>query len=298
MRVRHGIVGVLFAVACAERLGQRNGLRIRQDEASSTIEEPAASSPDNAESSPAPTSSGASRTNNNEDARATSTDLGDVTSAITITPTDARPLPTGNVTLPDFSRDPHELPISPEITPALGIAGAILIVAGLVLGFVGIKHRPTQTFLSTSLLIALGIEVLIVYLMHPPVSDAIQGAFLIAGVVGGCALGGLALIFKEMSEGFGCLLGGFCLAMWLLVLAPGGLVANQVGRIILIGLFSAAGFCLYISRWTRIYGIIFCTSFAGAYAFILGIDCFSKAGLKEFWLFIWGKKKERLHFTG
>jgi hypothetical protein len=154
---------------------------------------------------------------------------------------------------------------------------------------VGIKHKPTQTFLSTSLLVALGTEVLIIYLMSPPVPNTIQGAYVIAGVVGGCAIGGLALIFKEMSEGFGCVLGGFTLAMWLLVLAPGGLIQNQVGRIILISLFCAACFCLYISRYTRVYGIIACTSFAGATSFILGIDCFSKAGLKEFWMFIWSE---------
>ncbi|EME81936.1 uncharacterized protein MYCFIDRAFT_17490, partial [Pseudocercospora fijiensis CIRAD86] len=179
------------------------------------------------------------------------------------------------------------LPIKPKITPACGVAGAILIIAGLILAFVGIKHRPTQTFLSTSLLIALGIEVLVIYLMHPPVPDAIQGAYVVAGVVGGCLLGSLALIFKEVSEGFGCVLGGFCFAMWLLTLAPGGLIQNQVGRIILIGVFCAACFSLYISRYTRVYGIIGCTSFAGSVAFVLGIDCFSKAGLKEFWMYIW-----------
>jgi hypothetical protein len=187
------------------------------------------------------------------------------------------------------STDDNILPIQPRITPALGVGGVILMIAGLGLGFVGIKHRATQTFLSTALVVALGCEVLIIYLMNPPVSDAVQGAFLIAGVLGGCLLGGLALIFQEVSEGFGCILGGFCFAMWLLVLVPGGTIQNQAGRIILLSVFCAACFCLYVSRYTRIYGIIICTAFAGATTFILGIDCFAKAGLKEFWVYIWGK---------
>lgn len=165
------------------------------------------------------------------------------------------------------------------------------MIAGIGLGFVGIKHRATQTFLSTALVVALGCEVLVIYLMNPPVTDAVQGGFLIAGVLGGCLLGGLALIFQEVSEGFGCILGGFCFAMWLLVLVPGGTIKNQAGRIILLSVFCAACFCLYLSRYTRIYGIIICTSFAGATAFILGIDCFAKAGLKEFWMYIWSMLK-------
>ncbi|USW51794.1 hypothetical protein Slin15195_G051130 [Septoria linicola] len=292
MRLQFAAVSVLFALSCAERIGPKPHLRARQDEAATTTAIDNAPSRTERETgrTPTPTDS-ASRTSDNEESRTTSNSLetGDVTSAITATPIETSlPIPTTNAILPDGSdRDPNVLPIQPTITPALGVAGALLMIAGLALGFVGIKHRPTQTFLSTSLLIALGIEVLIVYLMRPPVSNAVQGAYLIAGAVGGCALGALALIFKEVSEGFGCLLGGFCLAMWLLVLSPGGLIKNKVGKIILIGLFCAASFSLYISRFTRVYGIIVCTSFAGAYAFILGIDCFSKAGLKEFWLYIW-----------
>lgn len=153
-----------------------------------------------------------------------------------------------------------------------------------------------QTFLSTALLMALGCEVLIFYLMHPPVPVAIQAAYLIAGVAGGLLLGGLSLIFKEVSEGFGCVLGGFCFAMWLLVLSPGGLITNKVGKIILIAVLCALGYATYISRFTRVYGLIVCTSFAGATAFVLGIDCFSRAGLKEFWLYIWGTLTAYLHF--
>ncbi|KAI7234634.1 hypothetical protein KC330_g4707 [Hortaea werneckii] len=42
--------------------------------------------------------------------------------------------------------------------------------------------------------------------MNPPVSDAIQGAYMVAAVITGLIFGALALIFKEVTEGLGCLL--------------------------------------------------------------------------------------------
>ncbi len=47
------------------------------------------------------------------------------------------------------------------------------------------------------------------------------------------------------------------------------------------------GWSLSFSQYTRNYGLIISTAFSGAMICILGIDCFSRAGLKEFWLYIW-----------
>ena len=116
---------------------------------------------------------------------------------------------------------------------------------------------------------------------------------MVAAVLTGLIFGALSLIFKEVTEGLGCLLGGFCLSMWFLVLRPGGLIASQTGRAIMIGLFSAVGCSLAFSQYTRNYGLIFGSAFAGATITIIGIDCFSRAGLKEFWIYIWGKCKTR-----
>ncbi|KJX98441.1 hypothetical protein TI39_contig412g00045 [Zymoseptoria brevis] len=291
MRFHHALVALLVSLTCAERIAGPHRLYVRQasnDDASSVSERPTGSSTNDGERSTITQS--ASRTASDQDSTtSTASDDEKATSSASISRTkiptatgDPSPMPAAinGTTGP-------ELPIQPRITPGLGVAGALLIMSGVVLGFVGIKHRATQTFLSTALVTALGVVVLIIYLMNPPVTDAIEGAFLIAAVLGGCLLGGLALIFKEVSEGLGCILGGFSLAMWLLVLAPGGTIHNQVGRIVLICMLCAVGFCLYISRFTRVYGIIGCTAFAGATAFILGVDCYSKAGLKEFWIYIW-----------
>jgi hypothetical protein len=99
--------------------------------------------------------------------------------------------------------------------------------------------------------------------------------------------------FQGSHRRLGCLLGGFCLSMWFLVLKPGGLIADSTGRAIMIGVFCVVGWSLSFSQYTRNYGLIGCTAFGGAMIAILGVDCFSRAGLKEFWLYIWGKSRRQ-----
>jgi hypothetical protein len=129
--------------------------------------------------------------------------------------------------------------------------------------------------------------VLIDYVMHPPVSDAIQGAYFVAVLLTGCIFGGGALIFKEITESLGCLLGGFCLGMWFLTLKSGGVVEGSTGVGILLAVFCIVGWLPFFSKYTRDYALIGSTSFSGSTALTLGIDCFSRSGYKEFWLYIW-----------
>ena len=126
-------------------------------------------------------------------------------------------------------------------------------------------------------------------MMHPPISNAIQGAYFVAIWITGIIFGGGSVVFADVTEGLGCLFGGFCLSMWFLVLKPGGLIPSTAGRAIFIACFTLGTFGLYVSHYTRAYGLIGSTSFAGATVIVLGIDCFSRAGLKEFWLYVWGK---------
>lgn len=183
--------------------------------------------------------------------------------------------------------DPNALPIEPRITPALGIAGAIMLGTGVALSLIGIKKQWLHVFLSTAYLASLAVTVLIIYVMNPEHSDAIQGAYVVAAVVTGLIFGSVSLVFQEVTDGLGCMLGSFCFAMWLLVLAPGGIIHSTPGRGVLIGVITVVGFALSFSHYTRMYGIICCTSFAGSTIIMLGVDCFSRAGLKEFWLYLW-----------
>ncbi|KAJ5512588.1 Golgin subfamily A member 7/ERF4 [Penicillium fimorum] len=180
------------------------------------------------------------------------------------------------------------LPIKPTITPAWGVGGFILIALGAVLAFIGVRKQWVQIFLSTGFLSALGVTVLIIYVMSPPVSNAVQGGYLVAVFFTGAVFGGLSLVFREICEGLGCLLGGFCLSMWFLALKAGGLLSEGGPRAGMIIAFTVGFYSLSFSHYTRPYGLIGCTSFSGATAMVIGIDCYSRAGLKEFWLYIWG----------
>lgn len=134
--------------------------------------------------------------------------------------------------------------------------------------------------------------------MNPPVSNAVQGGYLVAALFTGAVSGGLSLVFKEITEGLGCLLGGFCVAMWLLTVKSGGLVTENGAKTGFIIAFSVGFWCLSFSHYTRSYGLILCTSISGATALAIGIDCYSRAGLKEFWVYIWGKSKRQARIHG
>ncbi|KAF8443511.1 hypothetical protein BGX38DRAFT_751682 [Terfezia claveryi] len=175
----------------------------------------------------------------------------------------------------------------PEVTPGIAVAGVLLMLAGIPLCLIGIKKTKLQIFLSVAYLCSLGVTVLIVYVMNPPVKDAIQGAYVVAATITGLFFGAIAVIFPEVTEKLGCLLGGFCLSMWFLVLKPGGLIINTYGKLIMIAVFSLVVFGLAFHRVTKPYALISACAFSGATSVVLGIDCFSRAGLKEFWLYIW-----------
>ncbi|KAG7132615.1 hypothetical protein HYQ45_009068 [Verticillium longisporum] len=187
-----------------------------------------------------------------------------------------------NATIPE-----GQLPLQPEITPGWAVSGVLLLLSGSVYTLIGIKNTWLHTFFSTAYLASLGTAVLIVYVMEPPISSGIQGAYVVAVALTGLILGGVTTFFKEVTEGLGCMLGGFCLSMWLLCLRPGGLFHASSSKIVFIACLTLGSFAFYFSRYTRDYALIVCIAFSGATVAVLGIDCFSRAGLKEFWAYIW-----------
>lgn len=79
--------------------------------------------------------------------------------------------------------------------------------------------------------------------------------------------------------------------MWLLSLKEGGLIPSVGGRVGLIAAFCVFASALSFSKHTWTFGLMGCTAFAGATIIVLGIDCYSRAGLKEFWVYIWGEEQ-------
>jgi hypothetical protein len=163
------------------------------------------------------------------------------------------------------------------------------MITGFCYGMIGIKNKMLYHFFGVAYLAALAVTVLIIYCMNPPVSDGVQGGFVVAAIFAGILSGACSLLFPDMIEGFGCMLGGYCLSMWFLCLKDGGLIQQRTGKIIFIACMSVAAFSLSFSHYTRTYGLIVCIPFSGATAAMIGIDCFSRAGLKEMWIYVWRK---------
>ncbi|KAK8088673.1 hypothetical protein PG997_003634 [Apiospora hydei] len=216
------------------------------------------------------------------------------TTAVSTTQTSGAPSttavlsPTAAPSALNGNNTPTNTTTSNVVTPGWGVAGAILIATGVVYTLIGIKNTWLNAFGSTAYLSSLCTTVLILYVMVLPVTNGIQGAYVVAVVCTGLLLGGGAIVFRDLTESLGCLLGGFCFSMWLLSLHEGGLLqGNTSGKVVFIVVFTLAGFALYFSRYTRAYGLMALMSFTGATVIVLGIDCYSRAGLKEFWAWIW-----------
>ncbi|KAK0365942.1 hypothetical protein LTR59_004573 [Friedmanniomyces endolithicus] len=307
MRLNRALAAGLAALCCVESvsglqtLGKRQGSANTSSRIDSSSTQSSSAARPTSEASPSQSSttdgSGISNAQSSTTTQSSATTNASTTSSgVAIQSTEASTALQSSITSANLvtsttaGTDP--LPITPTITPALGIAGCILIVTGAALCLIGIKHQWLYIFLSTALLASVAVTVLIIYVMNPPVRNAIQGAYMVAAVVTGLIFGALALVFKEVTDGLGCLLGGFCLSMWFLVLSPGGLILSTTGKAIMIAVFCLVFFALSFSQYTRSYGLILGTSFAGAQVTVIGVDCFSRAGLKEFWMYIWGLNQD------
>ena len=273
MHFRRALASLLFALCWVDIVTARQALGRRQD--------PVPSSAVSSGDQPPPSSSVTEAPQSTKDGSKPTEPASTKTQDHKITTT-----ANANSTASKDSKD-EELPIQPTLTPAMGVVGVVLIVTGVAYTIIGIKHEWLLVFLSTAYIASLGITVLVIYVMTPPVTDAVQGAYFVAAFMTGLIFGGFSLIFRDVTGGFGCLVGGFCMAMWFLCLKPDGLITDTIGKAIMIGVFSAAFWALAFSKYTRTWGIIFCTAFGGAMITIIGIDCFTRAGLKEFWIYIW-----------
>lgn len=143
-------------------------------------------------------------------------------------------------------------------------------------------------------------QVLIVYVMSVPdghVSNGVQGGYLVGIVLPSIILGG---IFQQyvpwLAKRSGCVVGGFCMAMWIEVLCPGGLITSSpmLGLFIALMCLAALAPTLHTALTPTFLtkakepAYMVCSAFSGTTAVVLGIDCYSRAGLKEFWVYTWG----------
>jgi hypothetical protein len=120
-------------------------------------------------------------------------------------------------------------------------------------------------------------------------SPGTAAGYVCAAIATGAVMGGLSSPFAQITEGVGCFLTGFCVSMWFLSLVDGGLIKSRAGKMVFIIAMSGAFGAFALLRFTRHRMLLFGIPFIAATALVLGIDCFTLAGMKEFWIYIWGE---------
>lgn len=190
---------------------------------------------------------------------------------------------------------PGQLPLTPTRTPGFYVAGFVLLISGALYLIFGMKRQWIHCSFSFAYLVAIAITALELLLVPTPVSDGVQGGYIAAVIAGGAVAGGLATLRPKFFHFLGSVLGGFCFAMWLLTLKESALLGqNTLKNCIFLAAFSFLSLGFYCSTKTRHYLVMISSSFAGATAFILGVDCLTCAGLKEFWAWIWDLPNDEL----
>ncbi|KAI0375299.1 hypothetical protein BV20DRAFT_261994 [Pilatotrama ljubarskyi] len=183
---------------------------------------------------------------------------------------------------PDFTK------LDTHIDPGFGVLGALLILTGLPSAFLGHKNRWSSIFLIGFYTLSLVCFVLIlrfgvIYAINPP-NETLRGLFVLSCGVAGIAGGGIAIFFWKATKYFIGAWGGLALALWIQCFRNGGLIGPIGFRWIMYIAISVVGFVLCTIPKLHYYVVLMSTAFVGASAFMLGVDCFTTAGLKEFYV--------------
>ena len=133
----------------------------------------------------------------------------------------------------------------------------------------------------------MAVTVITLYSMSTPVNHAIDGAYFVINGFSAALLGAGATALKCWTEGLTYMLGGFCIVMWIFTLEASGTVESQTGICALTTILCVFCWALTFGHQGRKYTLIVATSFSGSTTSVLGVDCFTQAGLKESWLYIW-----------
>uniref|UniRef100_A0A8H8CQJ7 TM7S3/TM198-like domain-containing protein n=1 Tax=Psilocybe cubensis TaxID=181762 RepID=A0A8H8CQJ7_PSICU len=206
----------------------------------------------------------------------------------TITPTTtSTPTPTTSPTT-SSSPSPTPDPFDTRVDPAFAVLGVILILTGLPSAFWGHKNRWTSFFLIGFYTLSLVCIVLILKFgvipaINPP-TQTLRGMFVLASSIAGIAGGAVAIFFwKGARYGIGAW-GGFALGLWIQCFHNGGVIKSVGFRWILYIGCAVAGFALSTIPKIHYHVLLISTAFVGATSFMLGVDCFTTAGLKEFYV--------------
>ncbi|KAJ7900232.1 hypothetical protein B0H14DRAFT_2672818 [Mycena olivaceomarginata] len=178
--------------------------------------------------------------------------------------------------------------LATKLDPGFGVLGAVLIITGVPSAFFGHKNRWTSFFLIGFYTLSLVCFVLILKFgiltaVNPP-SKMLRGMFVLASAVAGIAGGGISIFFWKASRYFIGGWGGFALALWVQCFHNGGVIKTIGFRWIFYIGCGVVGFVLCTIPKIHYHILLISTAMVGSSAFMLGVDCFTTAGLKEFYI--------------
>ncbi|KIJ40176.1 hypothetical protein M422DRAFT_257009 [Sphaerobolus stellatus SS14] len=176
-----------------------------------------------------------------------------------------------------------------HVGPAFGVLGALLVLTGLPSAFLGHKNRWSSFFLTgwytlSLVCLALILKFGVLVAVHPP-SEKLIGLFVLACGVAGIAGGGISIFFWQQTKYFIGAWGGFAIGLWVQSFRNGGLIGPIGFRWIMYSACTTVGFVLCTIPKLHYHIMILGTAITGASAFMLGVDCFTTAGLKEFYVY-------------
>jgi hypothetical protein len=116
--------------------------------------------------------------------------------------------------------------------------------------------------------------------INPP-SVKLQGLFVLSCTVAGFVGGGVSIFFWQQTKYFMGAWGGFALALWIQCFRSGGVIRTIGLRWLFYIAVAVVGFVSCTIPRIHYHVLLVSTAVVGASAFILGVDCFTTAGLKE-----------------
>ncbi|KAG0298532.1 hypothetical protein BGZ96_010578 [Linnemannia gamsii] len=166
----------------------------------------------------------------------------------------------------DSARDgPYNLSVQ------AGIAGAILIVLGLILCFFGIRFFRVCMFLIGFYFFG---NISYIGMVNGGVTS--QTLLLVISVVVGI-LGGLLLVCcSRLGVAVLGAMALYSLGLWILGWQAGGIIHSSTGRAILLGVLAVVGFIFGFIREKET--VIIGSALLGAYSFVAGVDFFAHTG--------------------
>ncbi|BGP45861.1 hypothetical protein JCM10450v2_001696 [Rhodotorula kratochvilovae] len=182
--------------------------------------------------------------------------------------------------------------LATHIEPWSGVLGGLLLVTGLVVGTAAAQLPRAASGIDGLYAGALVVGLLVLKFsvaskLDPP-SQTARGLYLLAAVGGGLVAAVPCALLPRATAPLAGALGGFAASVFLLSTRDDALIRPLGLRYILIVGLLALGFVLASIPRIQPPVLLVCTSAIGAFAVVLGVDCFTSAGLKELYVYVLG----------